>query len=732
MTRASIGQRGRLIILVVYVIGLFAASWTAFGTWVPPAGERGLWFYAALAALLLGNLLVTPFFTKPVDAISYAVAAVIALLGVNVWGSPGASGFDRLTWSAAVGYSALVLGAALLAISLKDSSRSSAQNLARSGLILADVLGSPRAIFSVVFFFALITYHRTELREYLVLSLAWMLFIGLQPLETLGELWRRLYAIWVRHRDLSIVGQVVGHESPGLVLIQEDPNAAASFGDIVLTRTESGNPGAAMVLDHLGFAGGRWRRAILVHTTGDGTGLSDQTVDRAVRGGAVYHAADDCMVTQTNPQATQWRERLIGFVAPDTTIGQLQIELVRELDVKQGSLVEVAAQGQPVLYQVINGLTKEEILREKNTRGYVRAQAKTVGVWNDSRKAFDPFSWLPRPNQPILLVQPAPTAIARDAIGVFPGTPYPVRIDESVLVTHNAAILGILGAGKTYLAMELVERMMRAGIKVVCLDLTDQYAAELVNFTDNAAEKEELETLASIGPTGRENVQQNVEEGGSIREFTNAVKEQIKKFLRDSHRMLKILNPSRLEVWRQENKPFHAQGSLQASMATLTPAEITRILTEVLLNVLQEQGMSDQARCCIVYEEAHSLIPEWNAAVSEAERAATNGTAKAILQGRKFGLGCLVITQRTANVTKSILNQCNTVFALRVFDATGMEFLKNYIGEDYAGVLSKLEDRHAVVFGRASSCRDPVLVKLNDRDEFIRAFRGAGDSQDLS
>src|SRR6266852_2163954 len=157
-------------------------------------------------------------------------------------------------------------------------------------------------------------------------------------------------------------------------------------------------------------------------------------------------------------------------------------------------------------------------------------------------------------------------------------------------------------------------------------------------------------------------------------------------------------------------------------MATLTPTEITRIITESLLELLQDK-ISDTARACIVFEEAHSLIPEWNAVASEGDKTATNGTAKAILQGRKYGLGCIVITQRTANVTKSILNQCNTVFALRVFDATGMEFLKNYIGEDYASVLSSLEDRYAVAFGRGSLCRNPVLLRLNDRDQFIEEFR---------
>jgi hypothetical protein len=186
-----------------------------------------------------------------------------------------------------------------------------------------------------------------------------------------------------------------------------------------------------------------------------------------------------------------------------------------------------------------------------------------------------------------------------------------------------------------------------------------------------------------------------------------------------SQEKLKIYNPVQFEVWRQDSKPFQGK----ASMASLTPTEIARFITEAALEVLQLQGLSERARCCIVFEEAHSLIPEWNAVASEGDRVATNGTAKAILQGRKYGLGCLVITQRTANVTKSILNQCNSIFALRVFDATGMEFLKNYIGEDYAGVLSTLEDRHAVVFGRASSCRDPVLVPLNDRNKFLQLFR---------
>src|SRR5690554_1390840 len=162
--------------------------------------------------------------------------------------------------------------------------------------------------------------------------------------------------------------------------------------------------------------------------------------------------------------------------------------------------------------------------------------------------------------------------------------------------------------------------------------------------------------------------------------------------------MLKIYNPSKFEVWRQVSKPYNQQ----ASMASLTPPEITQIISEVALEIAQELGMTDRARICLVYEEAHSLVPEWNSVVAEGDKAATNGTARAILQGRKYGLGCLLITQRTANVTKTILNQCNTIFAMRTFDDTGKDFLSNYIGRDYAQSLSSVKERHAVFFGRGS------------------------------
>lgn len=94
-----------------------------------------------------------------------------------------------------------------------------------------------------------------------------------------------------------------------------------------------------------------------------------------------------------------------------------------------------------------------------------------------------------------------------------------------------------------------------------------------------------------------------------------------------------------------------------------------------------------------------------------------------ILQGRKYGLGLFIITQRIANVSKSVLNQCNTVFALRVFDDTGKQFLENYVGLDYAALLPSLEERHAIVVGKAFGAENTGDGSIERQSRYCRLSR---------
>jgi hypothetical protein len=626
-------------------------------------------------------------------------------------------------WKSIFAYYIAVIVLGCLAMILRAGPSSRGNRITESLYILATHLGDTALVFSLLFFFALLAFHLKSTREFVTLTVTWAVIVPLRPLEHLAMLGKDLADAWSHPVSQESIGDPCARKEPDLILVRRTAEGPLGFGQILTMKDSAqGTLRHAMVIDELRLAEECWIRCLKI--AGQFPPDIEKQLDRATKKSPVFRLnalAEQSEIDSVfqHSRVYSGRAHLIGLVAPNTDISSLRFELTRtDLEIGEGQLVEVAIGNKRVLYQIINGLTQEEILAQKNTYGFARGSAKKIGTWDNNGKRFEHVRWIPHLNEPVFLQQAEACGEDPWAIGYFPDTGYPVGVDVQQLVTHNAAILGILGAGKTYLGLELVERMLLGGIKVIVLDLTNQYAAHLSPYYDALSEQPNIDKLKATGPPGKTNFKLNVAEGGSLHAFHSELKQQLTTFMAETNAGLRIFNPAAFEVWRQDSKPYQGQ----ASMAQLTPTEITRIITEVGLELCSAR-ISDQARLCIVYEEAHSLIPEWSAVASEGDKAATNGTAKAILQGRKYGLGCLVVTQRTANVTKSILNQCNTVFALRVFDSTGMEFLRNYIGDDYSGVLSTLENRHAVVFGRGSSCSDPVLVRLNDRDKFLRLNR---------
>ena len=411
-------------------------------------------------------------------------------------------------------------------------------------------------------------------------------------------------------------------------------------------------------------------------------------------------------------------DRISGIVDQDTSTSILQFEVINDTNLAEGRLVETKIGNQNVLYQVIDGLTKEDVIQQKEKYGYARAKARKIGLWDEGRKKFVPISWLPKINSPVMLAKNEEFTVIKDAVGHFPQTNYHAGINISDAVTHNTAILGILGIGKSCLSIELVERMVADNIKVICLDLTNQYKNELSDLIDTAYIEEKVRALTQASP-GASNT--NKDDGGNRKAFRATLKTVLQEFIDSQDKHILILNPSEFNVWKQSREKY--KDADPTPLEPASAAEITAYVSEAALTIMQSKGMIDRARLCLVYEEAHSLIPEWNSIAQDGDKYATALTSRAILQGRKFGMGCLLITQRTANVTKTILNQCNTIFAMRTFDDTGKEFLSNYIGGEYAASLASLQARHAVFYGKASTCENPVLIRLNDRDAFVRAFR---------
>ena len=718
-------QKERVVSLAMDLLILVIICALAFGNLYPPVGDSGFWFYTALLSVLVGSKIVTPFYVKPIDAISYAVPAFVSLMLVNNWGAWPVE--TKYSFGVVSALSATVLVGALLAIILNNWRNEKLQEISNIIRIFLEVFARPQVIYTPIIIFAMYAYHIGKPNELILISIALILTVAMSAGDAVVKTFNRIRKTTKIGPRVSNFAEIAAYQQPNIILLRQVKDNDLPLKKIVYIKDRYSNSKLALTLDLVGRDNGVLIRAVEIANLSSSRCKELKSIvsnDLAVLIDDNY-LQEIC--TSENIDLAQ-KDNVIGIVAPDSSIERIFFEVVDNTDIEEGRLVTVNVQNQKVLYQIVGGLTKEEVVHQKNTYGYLRAQAQQVGIWNEERRKFTQFSWLPNINEPVYLEAQENYVIEPDTIGHFPNSNYEVKIGNiNHLVTHNTAILGILGVGKSMFAIELLERMMSEGIKVVCLDLTDQYSTELSDYYNAPYEKACLTRLKAATEQDRHAWQEKPEQGGSLPNLKNAFFEDLDGFINntDGH-VLKIYNPAEFVATRQDHAPksFKVTGQWERSAAlfSVTPVEITKIVSETVLEILSSE-MSENARVCLVYEEAHSLVPEWNSVVAEGDKHATSGTARAILQGRKFGLGCLLITQRTANVTKTILNQCNTIFAMRTFDDTGKDFLSNYIGRDYAQSLSSVKERHAVFFGRGSSCENPVLMKVNDRGNFRRVYR---------
>jgi DNA helicase HerA-like ATPase len=133
------------------------------------------------------------------------------------------------------------------------------------------------------------------------------------------------------------------------------------------------------------------------------------------------------------------------------------------------------------------------------------------------------------------------------------------------------------------------------------------------------------------------------------------------------------------------------------------PAEVRAtaigILSRLFFDYRYWDSKAENLPVALVLEEAHSYIPadsdnRYAVAIEAIERIAK--------EGRKYGLSLVVVSQRPANVSPTILSQCGTFVALRltsdVDQARVLRLLPDTLGNQ-GNLLSSLRDGEAVVSG---------------------------------
>ena len=125
----------------------------------------------------------------------------------------------------------------------------------------------------------------------------------------------------------------------------------------------------------------------------------------------------------------------------------------------------------------------------------------------------------------------------------------------------------------------------------------------------------------------------------------------------------------------------------------------------------------------LVLEEAHTIIPEFNLfGFDRSDTAAVMGRMSQIaLQGRKYGVGILLVSQRTALVSKTVLSQCNTYFCFSLVDKTSLEYMGNVFSPEHVAVIPNLGPRQLVAYGPGVRSEKPVILEIPFDEEKARA-----------
>jgi hypothetical protein len=167
------------------------------------------------------------------------------------------------------------------------------------------------------------------------------------------------------------------------------------------------------------------------------------------------------------------------------------------------------------------------------------------------------------------------------------------------------------------------------------------------------------------------------------------------------------------------------KGNITIIDLSLVPSEIVHIVTAVIARMIFEALQRYQKASIphsvyptvLVMEEAHTFIKKYD--FNEENQNTASICCKVFeriaREGRKFGLGLVLSSQRPSELSPTVLSQCNTFLLHRITNDRDQDIVNRYVPDSLRGLLRdlpSLPSQNAILLGWASEL--PVLVKMNE------------------
>ena len=197
---------------------------------------------------------------------------------------------------------------------------------------------------------------------------------------------------------------------------------------------------------------------------------------------------------------------------------------------------------------------------------------------------------------------------------------------------------------------------------------------------------------------------------------------RIKTLLSDV-RVKKVIDMVDLELsdWLSDYIGADNKESLTIIDLSLLPSDVTSIVTAVIARMVfeaQQRYLKLSKQCLptvLVMEEAHYFVKRYN---DDADNIGPTTQCckvfeKIAREGRKFGLGLVLSSQRPSELSPTVLSQCNSFLLHRISNDRDQELVHRLLPDNMRGVLREmpsLPSQYAVLLGWASEL--PVMVKM--------------------
>jgi len=218
--------------------------------------------------------------------------------------------------------------------------------------------------------------------------------------------------------------------------------------------------------------------------------------------------------------------------------------------------------------------------------------------------------------------------------------------------------------------------------------------------------------------------------GGQVAQFVATLQMRIQLMLADA-RLGAVINPEdnislSFAQWLEEyiGKDAASNGQLAILDLSLVSSDVLHIVIAVVGRVIFEATQryrrltGNELPTVLVLEEAHNFIRR-SEYVEEGYTTATQMCRQTFeriaREGRKFGLGLVLSSQRPSELSPTVLAQCNTFLLHRLVNDQDQQLVSKLVPDNLGGLLRELPSlplRQAILLGGATPM--PVLVEINE------------------